>query len=79
MGLTADRANNASGFLLNDKILDALSWIALDQDIMANENLISETRFFVLEGTIRSAKTVTAIMGFAKRVKKRLNPFAGQR
>lgn len=44
---------------LNDKILDALAVI---------NNL--ETRVFTMEGSIRSAKTVTAIIGFNNRVKR---------
>ncbi|MDY0373816.1 MAG: hypothetical protein RBQ86_06835 [Candidatus Izemoplasmatales bacterium] len=68
--------SNVPELILNDKILDALSWIALDEDITAEKDFIPETRLFIMEGTIRSAKTVTAVIGFAKRVKKQKGKFA---
>lgn len=51
--------NKTPEIKLNDKILDALA-------VIANP----ETRVFTMEGSIRSAKTVTAIIGFNNRVKK---------
>jgi len=61
----------------NDKILDALSWINLDDDIVLdNGQIVYETRVFILEGTIRSAKTVTSIIGFAERVLKQTSKLA---
>jgi len=61
----------------NNKILDALAWIELNQDlVVTDQKIINETRFFVLEGTIRSAKTVTAIIGFHRRVQMQKGKFA---
>jgi hypothetical protein len=62
----------------NNKILDALSWISLDQDYYdeASRMVIYETRFFCMEGTIRSAKSVTAVMGFHLRVQQQTAKFA---
>lgn len=61
----------------SNKILDALSWISIDQDYYdeASNRVIYETRFFCMEGTIRSAKSVTAIMGFHERVQKQTAKF----
>ncbi len=62
----------------NNKILDALSWIGLSEDIYDQETgqTIYETRFICFEGTIRSAKSVTAIVGFHHRVQSQKAKFA---
>ncbi len=49
----------------NDKILDALT-------VITNP----ETRVFTMEGSIRSAKTITAIIGFHLRVQKQTAKYA---
>jgi PBSX family phage terminase large subunit len=51
--------------LTNNKILDALA-------IIVNP----ETRLFTMEGTIRSAKTITAIIGFHLRVQRQKAKYA---
>ncbi len=62
----------------NSKILDALSWIGLSEDIYDQDTgqTIYETRFICFEGTIRSAKSVTAIVGFHHRVQSQKAKFA---
>lgn len=58
--------------LLNDKIQSALAWISNDEGFFDGftNRWIPETRVFVMEGTIRSSKTVTAIIGFHYRVQR---------
>lgn len=62
----------------SNKILDALSWVSLDEDYYdeATRRIIYETRFICFEGTIRSAKSVTAVMAFHLRVQKQTAKFA---
>lgn len=58
--------------LFNDKIQSTLAWISNDEGFFDGytQKWIPETRVFVLEGTIRSSKTVTAIIGFHHRVQR---------
>ena len=62
----------------SNKMLDALSWMTLDEDIYdpVSNSVLSETRFFCMEGTIRSTKTVDAVEGFHLRVQKQKGKFA---
>lgn len=64
--------------LFNGKIITSLAWIDNETGFFDPVTMrqIPETRVFVLEGTIRSAKTVTAIIGFHRRAQRQKAKFA---